>query len=114
MSLESAAAFYEKLQSEEELVNRIKDMTPLEVRNLVQQEWGFDFTAEEMQQVVFERHPELTDEELEIVVGGGSLAESAVIAATGFAVSAVLVGVGVAGTMGIVTASVAFAAVAAA
>ncbi len=114
MSRESAVAFYEKLESEEELVDRIKDMTPFEVKNLVQQEWGFDFTAEEMQQVVFERHPELTDEELEMVVGGGSLAESATIALAGVAVSAVLVGVGVAGTMGIVTVSVAFAAVGAA
>jgi len=38
MSRASAVAFYEKLQNEEELVDRIKDMTPLEVKNLVQQE----------------------------------------------------------------------------
>ncbi len=113
MSQESAIAFYEKLQNDEALIERINGMTPLEVQNLVRQEWEFDFTAEEMQQVIFDRHPELTDEELEAVVGGLS-AETATIAFAGVAVSAVLVGVGVAGTLGIVTASVAFAAVAAA
>ncbi len=113
MSQESAVAFYEKLQNDEALVEQIQEMTPAEVQNLVQQEWGFDFTAEEMQQVIFDRHPELSDEELEAVIGGLS-AESAAIALTGVAVSAVLVGVGVAGTLGIVTVSVAFAAVAAA
>ena len=33
-------------------------------------ELGYDFTLEEMQKVVFERNPEMTDEELEAVVGG--------------------------------------------
>jgi predicted ribosomally synthesized peptide with nif11-like leader len=70
MSLESAVAFCEKLQNDEALIERINGMTPLEVQNLVRQEWVFEFTSEEMQQVIFERHPELTDEELEAVVGG--------------------------------------------
>ena len=59
-----SSPFTKSFRTKRSLVDRIKDMTPLEVKNLVQQEWGFDFTAEEMQQVIFDRHPELTDEEL--------------------------------------------------
>lgn len=35
----------------------------------VRDELGYDFTQEEMQRVIFERNPEMTDEELEAVIG---------------------------------------------
>jgi hypothetical protein len=41
----------------------------------VKGELGYDFTLEEMQKVIFERNPQMTDEELEAVVGGGQLLE---------------------------------------
>ena len=46
---------------------------------------GYDFTKEEMQQVIFEKKPELTDEELERVVGGdlGFLAGAIIGMSTG-------------------------------
>jgi len=44
----------------------------------VKGELGYDFTFEEMQKVVFERNPEMTDDELEAVVGG--LSTGAIVA----------------------------------
>ena len=45
------------------------------VSQYVRDELGYDFTLEEMQKVIFERNPEMTDEELEAVVGGDQLLE---------------------------------------
>jgi len=76
MSLESAAAFYERLGSDNQVAERIKELeTQEKVEAYVRNELGYDFTREEMQKVIFERHPEMTDEELEAVVGGGLSAQ---------------------------------------
>ncbi len=74
MSMESAAAFYERLQSDAALQENLKAAGNRDqVEAYVKGELGYDFTKEEMQKVVFERNPEaMTDEELEAVVGGAS------------------------------------------
>ena len=102
MSLESATAFYERLEREPELTERIRELnTPDRIEPYVKGELGYDFTREEMQQVIFERNPEMTDEELEAVVGGlgvgdwiamgiagGSVAITLVLTGAAFAVAA--------------------------
>ena len=71
MSLESAAAFYERLEREPELTERIRELnTPDRIESYVKGELGYDFTKEEMQRVIFERNPEMSDEEMEAVTGG--------------------------------------------
>jgi predicted ribosomally synthesized peptide with nif11-like leader len=71
MSMESAVAFYEKLESDKELVTRMQELqTPEAISSYVREDLGYDFTKEEMQKVIFERHPEMSDEELEAVIGG--------------------------------------------
>ena len=52
------------------MVERLRSCSPPEVEKLVREELGYDFTREEMQQVIFEKHPEMSDEELEAAVGG--------------------------------------------
>jgi predicted ribosomally synthesized peptide with nif11-like leader len=74
MSLDSAVAFYERLESDNELAEHIRELgTQEKVEAYVRDELGYDFTREEMQKVIFERHPEMSDEELEAVVGGKDL-----------------------------------------
>lgn len=74
MSMEAAVTFYERLEKEPELQEQLKELeTPERVQIYVRDELGYDFTREEMQKVVFERHPEMTDEELEAVTGGLAL-----------------------------------------
>ena len=99
MSLESAAAFYERLEREPELTERIRELnTPDRIEPYVKGELGYDFTREEMQQVIFERNPEMTDEEMEAVVGGldpASLAIGGLIgvgAAAGIVVGCAVIG----------------------
>ena len=99
MSLESAAAFYERLEREPELTERIRELnTPDRIGPYVKGELGYDFTREEMQQVIFERNPEMTDEEMEAVVGGldpASLAIGGLIgvgAAAGIVVGCAVIG----------------------
>lgn len=71
MSMESAAAFYERLEKDAELMARIKELASQEkIERYVTEELGYRFTKEEMQKVVFEKNPEMTDEELEAVTGG--------------------------------------------
>ena len=71
MSRESAVAFYERLESDTELTTRIQELQTSEaISQYVREELEYDFSLEEMQKVIFERHPEITDEELEAVVGG--------------------------------------------
>ncbi len=71
MSMESAAAFYERLEKDAELMTRIKELaSPEKIERYVTEELGYSFTKEEMQKVVFEKNPEMTDEELEAVTGG--------------------------------------------
>ncbi len=74
MSMESAAAFYERLESDSQVEARIRELeTQEKVETYVRNELGYDFTREEIQKVIFERHPEMSDEELEAVVGGKDL-----------------------------------------
>ena len=76
MSMESAVAFYERLEKDVELQEKLKELgTKESVSQYVKGELGYDFTLEEMQKVIFERNPEMTDEELEAVVGGDQLLE---------------------------------------
>ena len=71
MSLEAAVGFYERLAAEPDLQERIRDLeTPDRIESYVKVELGYDFTREEMQRVIFDRHPEMTDEEMAAVVGG--------------------------------------------
>ncbi len=72
MSMESAVSFYERLEKDVELQEKLKELgTKENISQYVKGELGYDFTLEEMQKVIFERNPEMTDEELEAVVGGG-------------------------------------------
>ena len=71
MSMESAAAFYEKLETDDQLRRQVNGAgSQHELEKLVKDELGYDFTQEEMQEVIFEKNPVLSDEELEAVVGG--------------------------------------------
>ena len=71
MSIESAAAFYDRLQNDDALQEQLKAAGDRDrVEAYVRDKLGYDFTKEEMQKVIFERNPEMTDEELEAVVGG--------------------------------------------
>jgi len=74
--MESAVAFYERLEKDAELQEKLKELgTKENISQYVKGELGYDFTLEEMQKVIFERNPEMTDEELEAVVGGDQLLE---------------------------------------
>ena len=71
MSEESAEKFYERLENDPELTEHIRELqNPKAIGHYVRNELGYDFTLEEMQKVIFERNPEMSDEELEIVIGG--------------------------------------------
>lgn len=71
MSREAAAAFYERLEKEPELTERLRELeTPSQIENYVKEELGYDFTKAEMQKVIFEKNPDISDEELEAAVGG--------------------------------------------
>ena len=101
MSIEFAAAFYDRLQNEVSLQEQLKAMADRDrVEAYVRDELGYDFTKEEMQKVIFERHPEMTDEELEAVVGGVS--DDMMIG--------ISIGVGIGGGMGIIALAIAAAA----
>ncbi|HPE67455.1 MAG TPA: Nif11-like leader peptide family RiPP precursor [Synergistales bacterium] len=76
MSIESAVAFYERVEKDTALQAKLKELNTKEnISQYVKGELGYDFTLEEMQKVIFERNPEMTDEELEAVVGGDQLLE---------------------------------------
>lgn len=71
MSVESAVAFYERLEKDIELQEKLKLLgTKENIASYVKGELDYDFTLDEMQKVIFERNPEMTDEELEAVMGG--------------------------------------------
>ncbi len=83
MSMESATAFYERLESDTELTARIQELQTREaIGRYVREELGYDFSLEEMQKVIFERNPEITDEEMEAVVGGQLDTFSVLVGAT--------------------------------
>jgi predicted ribosomally synthesized peptide with nif11-like leader len=98
--MESAVAFYEKVENDNKLVTRMQELqTPEAISSYVQGELGYDFTWEEMQKVIFERNPELTDKELEAVVGGIGLPEL-IIGGVAIVGGAGLVGAGIGGVLG--------------
>lgn len=71
MSMESAVAFYERVETDLELQEKLKKLNTKEsISQYVKGELGYDFTAEEMQKVIFEGNPDISEEELEAVVGG--------------------------------------------
>ena len=71
MSMDAAVAFYERLGQEPGLQERIKELNAPElIEPYVRDELGYRFTKEEMQRVIFERNPEMSDEEMEAVTGG--------------------------------------------
>lgn len=71
MSMEAAVAFYERLEKEPELAERVRELeTSTQVESYVKEELGYDFTRAEMQKVIFEKNPDISDEELEAIVGG--------------------------------------------
>ena len=101
MSMESAVSFYERLEKDVELQEKLKELgTKENISQYVKGELGYDFTLEEMQKVIFERNPEMTDEELEAVVGGVS--DDMLIG--------ISIGVGIGGGMGIIALAIAAAA----
>lgn len=60
-----------------ELQEKLKELNTREsISQYVKGELGYDFTAEEMQKVIFERNPDISEEELEAVVGGMSSDEA--------------------------------------
>ena len=107
MSLESATAFYERLEREPELQERIRELnTPDRIEPYVKGELGYDFTREEMQQVIFERNPEMTDEEMEAVVGGLDPASLAIGGLIGVGTAAgIVVGCAVIGAFAVAAAA---------
>ncbi len=114
MSQESAVAFYERLESDTELTARIQELQTREAIGLyVREELGYDFSLEEMQKVIFERNPEITDEELEAVVGGLGTLET--LGIVGVTLGGATVGLGVVSAgLGVVAVTLVVAAVAAA
>ncbi len=71
MSMESAVAFYECVEKDAALREKLRELGSKEkVEPYIKNELGYDFTEEEMRKVVFERNPEMTEEDLEAVVGG--------------------------------------------
>lgn len=73
MSRESAVAFYEQVEANEKLQEKLRELgTQERIEEYVKGELGYDFSLEEMQKVIFEKNPEIGDEDLEAVVGGAS------------------------------------------
>ena len=71
ISVEAAAAFYDRLGNDLALIGKLKELGERERLLLyVKDELGYDFTREEMRKVLSERNPELSEEELQSVVGG--------------------------------------------
>lgn len=68
MSVESAKAFIERMQTDEAFAKKINEAKDKEERIALRQAEGFVFSAEEFEQAT----GDLSDEELYAVVGGGS------------------------------------------
>ncbi len=67
MSIESAKAFIESVQTDEEFRERMKDAADKEARIALVNAEGFDFSEEDIKAV----KSELSDDELDAVAGGG-------------------------------------------
>ena len=81
MSMESAVAFYERVEKDVELQKKLRELGSKEnVERYVKGELGYDFSLEEMRKVIFERNPEMTDEEMEAVTGGVGIIELIIVA----------------------------------
>ncbi len=84
MSIESAKAFYERVETDKELQEKLKELNTKEnIEPYVKGELGYEFTLEEMQKVIFEKNPEMTEEELEAVVGGGLISGTLLVLLAG-------------------------------
>ena len=84
MSRESAKAFYERVETDTELQEKLKELNTKEnIEPYVKGELGYEFTLEEMQKVIFEKNPEMTEEELEAVVGGGLISGTLLVLLAG-------------------------------
>ena len=74
MSAENVQAFLEKLNSDETLLNQIAEAGDDEVRLQMAREAGYEFTAEEFNNVVTNMagavDEELSEDQLEAVAGG--------------------------------------------
>ncbi len=71
MSMESALAFYERVEKDVELQGKLKELGSDEnVRSYLKNELGFDFTEEELRKALSERNPEMTGGDWEAVTGG--------------------------------------------
>ncbi len=68
MSIESAKAFIERVQTYEEFRERMKDAADKEARIALVNAEGFDFSEEDIKAV----KSELSDDELDAVSGGGT------------------------------------------
>ncbi len=67
MSVESAKSFLERMKTDEDFRKECSDKSSPEDRMIFLKESGFDFSKEEFEQV----KPELSDDELSKVTGGG-------------------------------------------
>ncbi len=84
MSIESAKAFYERVETDTELQEKLKELNTKEnIEPYVKGELGYEFTLEEMQKVIFEKNPEMTEEEREAVVGGGLISGTLLVLLAG-------------------------------
>ena len=71
MSMESAVAFYERMEMVFDLHRKFKELGCKErVQPYLKNELVYDFTGEEMLKVVLDKNPEMTDGDLEEVTRG--------------------------------------------
>jgi len=78
MSAESASKFFDKLNSDAELLKRVQNAETLDEVVAIGSELGFDFTAEEFSTAgnMPVDDSELTDDDLENVAGGRAMSYS--------------------------------------
>ncbi|MDD2582922.1 MAG: Nif11-like leader peptide family natural product precursor [Desulfuromonadaceae bacterium] len=67
MSIESAQTFLERMKTDEEFAKNVMACKDAESRKAYVKEAGFDFTPEE----ALELRGELTDDQLDVIAGGG-------------------------------------------
>ena len=73
MSMESAVAFYERMEKDVQLQGKLKELGSGEkVRSYLKNELGYDFSEEELRKALSDRNPEMTDGDWEAVTGGAN------------------------------------------